>query len=134
MLAAHVPEVLIADDDPICREILQLYLGNFACRVHAACDGNEALAVLRDAADRIGLIILDGRMPGPPPAQLYRLIRHISPCVPVLFCSGLLPDDPEIREINECGLQLLTKPFNRSDLRQAILNVLKCSDAGVTAL
>lgn len=134
MVAAHVPEVLIADDESISREILQLYLENFACRVHTACDGNEALAVCRDAADRIGLIILDARMPGPPPTELYQLIRRISPSVPVLFCSGLSPNDPEIHAINECGLQLLPKPFNRSDLRQAILNVLKQPQAGVCAL
>lgn len=134
MVAAHVAEVLIADDDPICREILQLYLENFGCRVHPVCDGNEALALFRDAAGRIGLVILDGRMPGPPPLQLYRLLRHINPRVPVLFCSGLSPDDPEVRDINECGLQLLTKPFNRSDLREAILNVLRQPEGSACSL
>lgn len=116
-------EVLIADDESIAREILQLYLEGLGCRVHAARDGNEALAMFRAGADWIGLVILDARMPGPSPTELYNRIHEISPSVPVLFCSGVSPDDPEIRQINDSGFQLLPKPFNRSGLHQAILAV-----------
>ena len=94
-------------------------------------DGNEALAVFKDRADRIGLVILDARMPGPLPVELHKQIRQIRPCAPILFCSGVSPDDPLIRAINDYGLRLLPKPFNRSELFEAILNILKHSDAGV---
>ena len=117
-------EALIADDEPIACDILQLYLENFGFRVQVAKDGDEALAIYRDCADWIGLVVLDARMPGPPPLALYRLIREISPLVPVLFCSGVSPDDPELQRINEHGLQLLPKPFKRYDLYDAMRKVL----------
>lgn len=118
-------EVLIADDESIARDILHFYLESFGCRVHTAKDGDEALAIFRDGADWIGLVILDARMPGPHPVELYSAIRQLSPSVPILFCSGIAPDDPVIRAINEHGLQLLSKPFNRGALHQAILDVTK---------
>ena len=67
-------------------------------------------------------------MPGPSPIQLYNAIRQISPCIPVLFCSGVHPDDPLIQQINERGLQLFAKPFNRSALREAILEATKAAE------
>ena len=131
MVSAFIPDVLIADDEPICRDVLEFYLENLGCRVQAVCDGDEALAAYTHGADRIGLVVLDARMPGPSPLELYKRIRRISPRVPVLFCSGVSPLDPIIVAINACGLQLLPKPFNRSDLFQAILRVLKRAETGV---
>ena len=134
MVSTHIPEVLIADDEPICREILQLHLESFGCRVHVACDGHQALAIYKDRADGIGLVILDACMPGPPPVELYSRIRQISRHVPVLFCSGAWPGDPIVAAINQSGLELLTKPFNRSDLRQAIERVVTSAEARTCAV
>ena len=116
-------EVLIADDESIARDIMHFYLENLGCRVHIARDGDEALTLCYEVAEWIGLVILDACMPGPSPVDLYKSIREINPSVPVLFCSGVSADDPVIRAINEHGFQLLPKPFNRSDLHQAILAV-----------
>ena len=126
-------EVLIADDEPIARDILHFYLENLGCRVHTAEDGDEALAIFRDGADWIGLVVLDALMPGPSPGRLYHLLRQINPTVPILFCSGISPSDPIIREINEQGLRLLSKPFNRGDLHQAILEITKEAEGQVAA-
>ena len=114
-------EVLIADDESIARDVLHFYLESLGCRVHTAKDGHEALAMCGECADWLGLVILDARMPGPPPVELYKRIREVSPAIPVLFCSGISSDDPEIQAINENGFQLLKKPFNRGALHQAIL-------------
>ena len=134
MVSTYIPEALIADDEPVCREILRLYLESFGCRVHVACGGHQALAAYQDRADGIGLVILDACMPGPSPIELYSRIRQISPHVPILFCSGVSPGDPIMAAINQSGLELLTKPFNRSDLRQAILRVVKAAEARTSAL
>lgn len=130
MFAGQPPaEVLIADDDAIARDVLSFYLETFGCRVQAARDGNEALAMYREGADWIGLVILDARMPGPPPIQMYQLIRQISLHIPILFCSGVPDDDPVIRAINEHGYQLLTKPFNRGMLHQAIIQATRIAES-----
>lgn len=119
-------DVLIADDESVHRRILEFYLGSLGCKVHAADDGHQVLAACRDGAEGIRLVVLDVRMPGPSPIRLYRQIREIRPDLPVLFCSGAPPDDPEICSVSEHGLQLLSKPFRRSQLQRAMVSVLKC--------
>lgn len=122
--AARPADVLIADDEAVHRKVLEFYLGSFGCRVQAACDGDEMLAACRQIADSLKLVILDVRMPGPSPLQMYQQIHEIRPELPVLFCSAADPDDPAICSINKHGLKLLPKPYHRSDLRQAIQNLM----------
>lgn len=119
------PEVLIADDESIGRCVLQIYLESLGFRTIAAKDGNEALAIFRGAPGRIGFVILDICMPGPPPVELYNLLRQTNPSVPVLYCSGISSDDPVSRAIDAHGLHLLTKPFNRGDLYEAIRQITR---------
>lgn len=122
------PEVLIADDEPIARTVLEIYLESLGWRVIAATDGNEALGIFREAAGGIGLVILDVRMPGPCPIELYEMLRQINPSVRILYCSGVSYEDPLSREIDAEGLQLLSKPFNRGDLHEAIRQITKGVD------
>jgi DNA-binding NtrC family response regulator len=82
------------------------------------------LVACRQIADSLKLVVLDVRMPGPSPLQMYQQIHEIRPELPVLFCSAADPDDPGITAINKHGLKLLPKPYQRSDLRQAIQNVM----------
>ena len=122
--AARPADVLIADDEAVHRKVLEFYLGSFGCRVQAACDGDEMLAACRQLADSLKLIVLDVRMPGPTPLQMYQQIHEIRPELPVLFCSAADPDDPAICTLHKHGLKLLPKPYQRSDLRQAIQSVM----------
>lgn len=123
-------EVLIADDEAISREILQTYLETLGCQVQVATNGYEALKAFEDGADWIRLVILDVCMPGPEPRALYDQIRRARPSTPVLFCSGIAFGEPALQFIDEQGLELLPKPFNRAALLQAALRVLKGAEAG----
>ena len=122
-------EVLVADDDPIARDILQIYLESIGCRVQVVTNGDDALRACEEGADRIELVILDARMPGPSPSELYELVRRISPSVPILYCSGVSPDDPDMQFINEHGLKLVPKPFGRADLLQALRRLLSAAES-----
>ena len=121
--------VLIADDESIARDILQFYLESLGCRVLPARDGDEALALFGAAGATIDLVILDVCMPGPPPLELYGQFRRISQKVSVLYCSGVAADDPLSRELSANSLHLLSKPFNRSDLRYAIQELMVAREA-----
>lgn len=129
MTSADYPaEVLITDDDPITCYVLRMYLESFGCRVIVAGDGNQALGELRDAGGRIGLVILDLLMPGPPAIELHNRLRDVDPSVPILYCSGVSSDDPLADEIRAHGMPLLEKPFSREGLQQAISEVLRQSE------
>jgi len=121
--------VLVADDDPIARDMLQIYLESIGCRVQAVNDGDTAYQVCEQRSHELELVVLDARMPGPCPRALYDKLRVICPSVPILYCSGVSPDDPEMHFINEHGLSLLPKPFNRTDLLKAMRRVLTAAES-----
>ena len=56
-------KILIADDNPVFRSVLEAMLTNWRFSVVAACDGEEAWQILR-AEDGPRLAILDWMMPG----------------------------------------------------------------------
>jgi len=68
-------DILIAEDDPTSRRILEVLLGKWGHRVVSTTDGNEALSVLvRDDAPCIGL--LDWMMPGVDGVEICRRVRQ----------------------------------------------------------
>lgn len=117
-------EVLIADDDPIARDILQAYLETLGCRVRIAQDGHQTIKAMKYCADWTDVVVLDAHMPGPSPCELYEQVRAVDPSVPILICSALSDWDSRLDFIVERGLTLLMKPFRRADLRQAMEIVL----------
>ena len=126
------PDVLIADDDPISRDILQHsleYLG-IGLRVQAVSDGYEALRAFSTAAAWIECVILDACMPGPCPQEMLDQLQRINPSVPVLFCSALADTDPSLEFILKRRLTLLMKPFAQPDLCQALGLVLGTRSSG----
>src|SRR5262249_27988879 len=68
-------KVLVADDDPVWRELLQTALRNWGYEVVAVSDGNAAWQALQ-GNDAPELVILDWIMPGLEGDQLCRQIRQ----------------------------------------------------------
>jgi len=56
------PHILVVDDDPQIRELVQEYLTENALRVSATSTGQQMTAILEDEA--IDLVILDLRLAG----------------------------------------------------------------------
>lgn len=79
--------VLVIDDDAELRETVRMILDRDGHRTVGAGDGKEALAMLRGAAVRPSLILLDLMMPGMNGWE---------------FCEAQR-DDPELREIPVVG-------------------------------
>jgi DNA-binding response OmpR family regulator len=67
-------EVLVADDDPISRRLLQVSLSNAGYQVAAAADGAEALRILNQP-DSPRLVILDWLMPVMDGVEVCRMVR-----------------------------------------------------------
>ena len=116
--------VLIAEDDSIARNIVQAYCESLGCCVRLAKNGEQAIGAAGNCASWADVIILDAHMPGPKPCDLYDQVRAAAPDVPILICSALSEWDPRLDFIVEHDLLLLMKPFEHSELRQAIENVL----------
>ena len=128
--------VLIVDDHPVNREILQVLLKSWGMRSDEAADGSSALLALtqaKAAKDPFAVTILDMQMPGMDGKSLSRAIKsdpELKDTALVMATSlGQVGSDQQWKEI---GLVAnLTKPVRRKQLRdvlEAIVSGKKSKD------
>ena len=120
--------VLVVDDHPAAREILQESLISVVSRVNVVASGEEALAAIRhrSAAEPYDIVFMDWRMPDMDGLQTSRLIKsdetlQHQPAIVLVTAFGR----EEVREEAE-RLQLegfLVKPVTRSTIVDTLMNV-----------
>jgi diguanylate cyclase (GGDEF)-like protein len=67
------PRVLVVDDDPLSRRILEQALGSAGCDVESAADGQEALTKVR--SHRPDVVVTDWQMPRMDGLTLCRILK-----------------------------------------------------------
>lgn len=80
--------ILVVDDEPAVRGLLELALDGQGIKVWQAADGREAVEVYRRERDAIGLVLLDVRMPCLDGPGALRALREINPGLRCCFMSG----------------------------------------------
>ncbi len=111
-------KVLIADDDPVSRRLLQVTLSNSGYETVLASDGAEALRIL-EAPDSPKLVVLDWIMPHLDGVEVCRAIRKrkLEPYLYVILLT-VKGDQKEIVEGLEAGADdYVTKPFDLLELK-----------------
>ena len=114
----HKNRVLIAEDDPVSRRMLQAFLVKWGYEVIVASDGLEALRVLQ-SADAPRLAVLDWMMPGMEGTQVCQRMRERPdlPYVYVLLLTARSEKTDLLRGL-ELGVDdYLTKPVDSEELR-----------------
>src|SRR5882672_12722005 len=76
------PHILVVDDDPQIRELLEEYLAENALRVSLAASGKEMLGILADEA--VDLVVLDLRLAGEDGMAVARSLRDTS-AIPIVM-------------------------------------------------
>ncbi len=122
--------VLIVDDNATNRRILTLQLQNWQMRPASAPSGEEALAMLRRAADDgdpFTLVLLDVHMPRMDGFEVAERMHNQWPGFPralvMVLSSGQQRED--VARCRELGISAyLTKPVRSAELRAAISTAL----------
>jgi PAS domain S-box-containing protein len=81
--------ILVVDDDPGMRDLMQSLLDMKGYQTLLACDGVDALKVFTENPDRIAAVVTDMFMPVMNGASLIVAIRAIRPALPVIAVTGL---------------------------------------------
>lgn len=105
--------ILIVDDNPEIREIIQILLSGEGFYTEEAKDGTTALSLLQTTG--FDLIILDIMMPGLNGYQTCLEIRKITNA-PILFLSAKTKDSDKTLGFASGGDDYLAKPFSYSEL------------------
>jgi two-component system, OmpR family, response regulator len=114
--------ILIVDDDLHIREVIRVALKKAGMTVFEARDGKEAL--IRFAADRPDLIILDIGMPEFDGLDVCREIRKSSD-VPILFLSARDDEIDRVLGLEIGGDDYVTKPFSPRELVARVNVILR---------
>jgi CheY-like chemotaxis protein len=113
-------QILVADDDPVLRALLQLKLEGEGHHVTLAADGDEALLLV--TSHRPDLLVLDVVMPGIDGLDLTRQLRERPDTkeLPIVLLTGR-DTDPDIVAGWQSGANYyITKPFVIEHLRYFI--------------
>jgi CheY-like chemotaxis protein len=129
--ARHVQRgtVLVVDDDQMARRVACDILEYRGFGTLSARNGLEAMGVLAEAGDRVGVVLLDVVMHGMSGQAVCRRIRDSYPSVRVILCSGYPLDKAAKECLDEHEVSYLRKPFRSRDLLQLVDDLL---DLGVT--
>ena len=114
--------ILIAEDEPKIRMILQDYFHSRGDRVTPASDGLQALELTKEQT--YDAVLLDIMMPGLDGFAVCRSLRQESD-VPILFLTALSDEDDKL-----CGYELgaddyITKPFSLAVLYAKVSALIK---------
>jgi putative two-component system response regulator len=108
--------ILIVDDDEICRLTIEYSLQQAGFEVYSACDGVEAMKMLRE--NPIQLVISDWGMPNMNGVELCRAIRNADfrhYIYFILLTSFSKPQDT-LDGLEAGADDFITKPFNPNEL------------------
>jgi two-component system, OmpR family, response regulator len=116
------PHILIVDDDPQIRGLLEEYLAENALRVSVAADGKQMLGIL--AAEAIDLVVLDLRLAGEDGMVIARSLRDTSG-IPIVMLTGVRDEADRVMGLELGADDYLTKPFSPRELLARIRTVLR---------
>ena len=118
-----MPTARFPEDRPVGAALQQaLELAGF--KVLVAADPGEALSIAQEPGQDIHLLVTDVVMPvmnGPEPAGK---LKTLCPEMPVLYISGYTKDAIPDRDIRQCLVELLTKPFAIEQLCMKVREML----------
>ena len=120
--------VLVVEDDPNIRELLQMYLEKDGYAVTLASDGGQGLAKFR--AIKPNLVLLDVMMPVMDGWAVCKAIRAEGD-TPVIMLTAKGETDDKVMGLKAGADDYITKPFEMKELLARIEAVLRRTDRGV---
>lgn len=131
-------KILVADDDPVTRRVLQVQLQKWGHQVVACADGAEAWSVLTEEGTP-RLVILDWMMPGIDGVNICRNIRKLKqqPYIYLILLTSKSRTDEIVEGLEAGADDYITKPFNPNELKVRIragARIIRLQEDLMTAL
>lgn len=110
--------VLIADDEPVNRRLLEILLNKWGYSVTVAVDGEEAWHILQ-TSERPSMAIIDWMMPGIDGVQLCRMVRQSEtrPPMYILLLTAKQATEDASGRYESVADDYLAKPYAAQELK-----------------
>ena len=114
--------ILAVDDEEIVQSLIRDAMEDEGHQVLTAADGDKALRVLESTP--VDLLITDIRMPGMSGTELVDRARELNPAIGIIFMTGYASLTSAKDAIKQGALDYIMKPFELSEIRQAVRNAI----------
>jgi len=119
----RIPKVLVVDDEPNIRELVEVALKFHGCAVAVSASGKDALHQAETYEP--DLMILDVMLPDMDGFEVCRTLRSVGNDVPVIFLTARDTTSDTIRGLTLGGDDYVTKPFSVEALVARVRAVLR---------
>jgi two-component system, OmpR family, response regulator len=119
----RIPQVLVVDDEPNIRELVQVALKFHGCSVSTASSGRDALR--QAEVGQPDLIVLDVMLPDMDGFEVCRRLRAGGNEVPVIFLTARDTSSDTVTGLAIGGDDYVTKPFSVEALVARVRAVLR---------
>ena len=118
------PVVVVAEDDPAIRRLIEVTVKNSGCDVVSAPDGDKALALIRER--RPDLAIMDVSMPLRTGIEVGKALQSDPETkgIPVMFLTSHAQEHDVIEGFRSGAVDYIFKPFSPRELQIRIRAVL----------
>ena len=115
--------VLVVDDEPLIRDLLESQLTGNGYRVVLAEDGAQGLTLFKERADEISLVMIDMMMPVLDGYQAIAAMHQLRPDTRFVAMSGLIQTDKLPPAASGVRIEVLNKPFTGQKVFAALESV-----------
>lgn len=120
------PKIIVADDDPITRQLTTRIMQKEGWIVTTAQTGEEAMACISPNVD---VILLDIYLPGISGLKVIPKLKQLSPKTQIVVLSGSEKATDGAEAIKAGGFDFLSKPVHKEELIKVLNNALRASRA-----
>jgi signal transduction histidine kinase/class 3 adenylate cyclase len=118
----HEMEVLVVDDEPVNRQVLENHLSLAGYKVTQASSGQEALEIVQAKSGRFDMILLDIMMPRMSGYEVCNELRikYLPSELPIVLLTAKNQVNDLVEGFNVGANDYLTKPFAKDELLSRI--------------
>lgn len=117
--------ILIVDDEPNIRKILQAAFERAGYQTDTASDGQEAVQMLK--AQTFDLMVTDVVMPEMTGVELLKTTKTIAPNMPVVIMTAYGTIAQAVEAMRAGATDYITKPFDLAALKRSIASLISAS-------
>ncbi|MFO0881135.1 MAG: response regulator [Gemmataceae bacterium] len=109
--------ILLADDDPLFRDLLRMTLAGESTRVRTTGNGEEAWRIIAEETDPL-LALLDWQMPGMTGLEICQKIRELPPehLIYSILVTGRTGRNAIVSGLSAGANDYISKPFDHEEL------------------
>src|SRR5574341_2696928 len=119
------PVILVIDDDPSLRRVLEYNLDEEGYDVYTSGSGEEGLRVAKE--QKPDVVITDMKMPGIDGLEVLKTVKENAPDTLVIIITAFGEIDAAVQAMKLGAYDYITKPFNRDDLKLTVKKALHVS-------